>query len=423
MTVMDVLVVGGGGREHALIWGLRRSARVGMIYAAPGNAGTAQIAQNIPISAEDVNGLIQFARSKDVGLVVVGPEAPLALGLVDTMTQAGIRVFGPTQAAAQLETSKAFSKIFMREVGIPTAAYAVFEAYEAALAHVRECGYPVVVKADGLAAGKGVIVCDAVSDAEAALKMILIDRVFSEAGGRVIIEERLTGPEVSVLAFCDGEIAATMPPARDHKRIFDGDEGPNTGGMGAFAPPPDVSPALLEEIRLTVLQPAVDGMAARGMPYVGVLYAGLMLTPDGPRTLEFNCRFGDPETQAIVPLLESDLLDIFEACIDGSLSHINIQWKTGACAAVVAAAPGYPGAYAKGLPITGLDQVRDCNVFHAGTAQDERGRLVTSGGRVLAVSAVGDTLDAALERVYAGIGCIHFEGIQVRRDIGRVRAE
>lgn len=423
MTVLDVLVVGGGGREHALIWALRRSAHVGMIYAAPGNAGTAQIAQNVSINAEDITGLVQFVQSKGVGLVIVGPEAPLSLGLVDVMTQAGIRAFGPTQAAAQLETSKAFSKTFMREVGIPTAAYAVFEAYEPAVTYVRECGHAVVVKADGLAAGKGVVVCDAVSDAEAALKMMLVDRVFSEAGGRVIIEKRLTGPEVSVLAFCDGKTAAVMPPARDHKRIFDGDEGPNTGGMGAFTPPLDVSPALVEEICRTVLQPAVEGMAARGTPYVGVLYAGLILTPDGPRTLEFNCRFGDPETQAILPLLESDLLDIFEACIDGSLSRIKIQWKTGACAAVVAAAPGYPGEYPKGLPITGLDQMEGCTVFHAGTAQTEQGRLVTSGGRVLAVSAAGDTLDAALEHAYAGMAHIHFEGIHYRRDIGRVRAE
>lgn len=422
MARLDVLVVGGGGREHALIWALRRSVRVGTIYAAPGNAGTAQIAQNVAINVEDISGLVQFAQSKAIGLVVVGPEAPLALGLVDVMMRAGVCAFGPTQAAAQLETSKAFSKTFMREAGIPTAAFAAFDAYDPAVAYVRECAHPVVVKADGLAAGKGVIVCEDAADAEAALRLMLVDRAFSEAGGRVVIEERLTGPEVSVLAFCDGATTTLMPPARDHKRIFDGDEGLNTGGMGAFTPPPDVSPALLEEIRRTVLQPAVDGMAARGIPYVGVLYAGLMLTPDGPRTLEFNCRFGDPETQAILPLLESDLLDIFEACVDGDLSGFNIDWKTGACAAVVAAAPGYPGEYARGLPITGLEQVRDCTVFHAGTMRDEMGHLVTSGGRVLAVSAVADTLDSALERAYAGIGCIHFEGIHYRRDIGRSRA-
>jgi phosphoribosylamine---glycine ligase len=411
---VDVLVVGGGGREHAITWKLAQSSRIGQLYVAPGNAGTAQLAQNLAIGAEDIPAVVQAAQDHAVDLVVVGPEAPLAAGLVDALQAVGIPAFGPTQAAAQLEASKAFSKAFMQAHNIPTAAYGEFDRYDDALAYVESVSHPVVVKADGLAAGKGVIVCDDVAQARDALKLMMQDGAFGAAGGKVIVEERLTGLEVSVLAFSDGQNVALMPPTRDHKQVFDNDEGPNTGGMGAFGPVPDVD---LTAFQADVIEPTVRGMAAAGSPYVGVLYAGLMLTPDGLRVLEFNCRFGDPETQVVLPLLESDLLDIMLACVDGRLEQTAIQWQAGAAATVVAASSGYPGAYPKGLSITGLDAVQDAVVFHAGVKLDGEA-CVTSGGRVLTVSATGATLDAALTTAYAQLGHIHFEGMHYRRDIG-----
>lgn len=415
--MQKILLVGGGGREHAIAWALKQANPDREIIAAPGNAGTASIARNHTVAAEDVNGLVALAQAEAVDLVVVGPEVPLALGLVDKLRTVRIPVFGPTQAAAQLEASKAFAKAFMLDCGIPTAAYAAFTTYDAAARYVEEFNRPVVVKADGLAAGKGVIVCDDVAQARAALKEILVNSAFGAAGATVIVEERLTGPELSVLAFSDGKTIQLMPPARDHKRVFDNDEGPNTGGMGAFTP--EVDSALLKQIETTVLQPAVDAMAARGTPYVGVLYAGLMLTPQGPKTLEFNCRFGDPETQAILPLLETDLGEILVACVQGRLHDIDIVWKGQYGATVVAASEGYPGRYPSGLPITLTDAMDDSLVFHAGTALDEHGQLVTAGGRVLAVSATGETLDAALIKAYAGIARVQFDGMHYRRDIGR----
>ncbi len=427
MSGMRVLVVGGGGREHALAWALARSRLVSQIYVAPGNAGTSWDAAenraasiNVGIVAEDITRLVAFAREQAVDLTVIGPEVPLAAGIVDAFLAAGLRVFGPTQAAAQLEASKAFAKSFMREQGIPTAEYAVFEDYDSARDFVRQFSRPVVVKADGLAAGKGVIVCDDVEMADAALRRVMLDHEFGASGHRVIIEERLSGSEVSALAFSDGKTVALMPLARDHKRVNDGDQGANTGGMGAYAPVTDVPDDLTDQVLKQVLQPVIDGMAAHGTPYVGVLYAGLMLTHEGLKVLEYNCRFGDPETQVILPLLDGDLAEILVACIEGRLVDQLPRWRSGACATVVLASPGYPGAYPKGLPISGLSaQADDVVVFHAGTAE-QGGQVVTAGGRVLSVSARGDLLAAALRRAYQQIDQLHFEGMHFRRDIGQL---
>lgn len=416
---MNVLIIGSGGREHAIAAALSRSSRVDALYIAPGNAGTAALGTNVDLDPKDHGALIEFSKQSRIGLVVVGPEAPLADGVVDSLQAAGIRAFGPTKAAAQLESSKAFSKDFMREVGIPTAQHATFSDYVAALRYLETCKHPVVVKADGLAAGKGVIVCDHRDDAAAAVTHLMRDSAFGTAGATVVIEERLTGQELSVLAFCDGKTVVPMPPARDHKRIGDGDRGPNTGGMGAYAPVPDIPKSMVDQIVRRVLQPAVDGMAARGTPFVGVLYAGLMLTPDGVRTLEFNVRFGDPETQAILPLLDSDLLDILEACIDGTLHRDQVRWLDGVCVSIVLAAAGYPADPRRGDPIQLPSQLPESvAIYHAGTALRDH-QVVTAGGRVLAVSAVGPTLDDALQTAYFIVSQVQFEGMQYRRDIGR----
>jgi phosphoribosylamine--glycine ligase len=420
MTELTVLVIGGGGREHALAWSLARSPRAGHLYVAPGNAGTATVAQNVPIRSDDIAGLRRFALNNGIDLTVVGPEGPLAAGIVDDFQAAGLAVFGPRQAAARLESSKVYAKQFMRDHGIPTAAAAAFTEYDAARAYLLGLDRPVVVKAGGLAAGKGVIVCDDVRQADAALRAMLVEGQFGAAADEVLIEERLSGPEVSLLAFCDGRTVVPLVPARDHKRAYDGDLGPNTGGMGAYAPPPELDQALVSEVTRAVLEPVVAGMAAQGTPYQGVLYAGLMLTADGPKVLEFNCRFGDPETQAILPLLESDLAEIMLACVEGRLSADLVRYRPGACATVVMAAPGYPGDYPRGAPISGLAEAEATGavVFHAGTAE-AGGRVVTAGGRVLAVSATGPDLDSAVSRAYEGVAAIEFEGAHYRRDIGR----
>jgi len=420
MNDLSILIVGSGGREHALAWKLAQSPNVGEIFIAPGNAGTAVHGTNLPIGVEEIDRLAVWAEENEIDLTVVGPEVPLALGIVDTFRAAGLPIFGPTQAAAQLEASKAFAKQFMQEMGIPTAVFSTHTDYDKALKalHEMQLSNGVVVKASGLAAGKGVIVCDTQQEAEAALRDIMQERAFGASGDEVIIEERLSGPEVSVLAFCDGATAVPLSPARDHKRAFDGDRGPNTGGMGVYAPPPDVDTALVDEIMRTVINPTVQGMAQRGTPYVGVLYAGIMLTDSGPKALEFNCRFGDPETQVILPLLDGDLAEIMLACIAGTLTPQIVRVKPGAAAAVVMAAPGYPGGYPKGLPITLRDVPEDVLVFHAGTRRVD-GQLVSSGGRVLAVSALGDDLGTAVARAYAGVQAIHFEGAYYRRDIGK----
>lgn len=419
MGELKVLVVGGGGREHALAWKLAQSLLVEKVFVAPGNAGTGMVAQNVAISDSDLDGLLAFTQENGIGLTVVGPEVPLADGIVDKFQAAGLPIFGPTQAAAQMESSKAFAKAFMQEYGIPTAKAAVFTDYEDARDYLAENPGPAVIKASGLAAGKGVIVCDDTAQAESALQEIMLDRAFGRAGDEVLIEERMTGPELSLLVLTDGKTAVPLMPSRDHKRAYDHDAGPNTGGMGAFGPPPDVDQTLVDEIMSTVVLPTIRGMAECGTPYVGVLYAGLMLTADGPKVIEFNCRFGDPETQVVLPMLDGDLAEIMLACVDGRLQPDLVQRHSGACATVVMASPGYPGSYPKGLPISGLEDVpEDVMVFHAGTSLAD-GQVVSSGGRVLTVSARGVDLATAVANAYAGVAKIHFENAHYRTDIGR----
>jgi phosphoribosylamine--glycine ligase / phosphoribosylformylglycinamidine cyclo-ligase len=416
---MKVLLVGSGGREHALAWKLAQSPRLEQLWIAPGNPGTAALGANLSIPAEDAAGLAAFARRQGVDLVVIGPEAPLAAGLADVLRAAGVRVFGPGRTAAEIESSKSFSKHFMARHGIPSARFAVFSDLDAALRHLNEIDYPVVIKASGLAAGKGVVLPATPADAQTCLRRMLVEGEFGAAGREVVIEERLSGPEVSLLAFTDGSIVKAMLPAQDHKRLLDGDAGPNTGGMGAYAPAPVCPPALVEEIVRTVLQPAVDGLRAEGRLFVGVLYAGMMLTKVGPRVLEFNCRFGDPETQALLPLLKSDLLDILISCADGTLDRVDVAWRAGSAACVVLAAEGYPIAPRTGDSIKGVvDLLPETVCFQAGTKLVE-GQLVTGGGRVLAVSGWADTLPLALERAYASVARIRFKGMHFRKDIGR----
>jgi phosphoribosylamine--glycine ligase len=417
---MRVLVIGSGGREHALAWKLARSPKVRQMFIAPGNGGTATVGQNVPIAATDISGLVSFSRQEQIDLTIVGPEVSLVAGLVDAFNAAGLRVFGPTQAAARLEGSKAFAKQFMVEEGIPTAPATIFRDYAAAQAFLRQIVPPVVIKASGLAAGKGVIICPTRQEAEAALRQVMVERAFGDAGDEALVEVCLQGEEVSLLAFCDGRTVVPMLPARDYKRVGDGDEGPNTGGMGGYAPSPYLPPTLVQEIMARVLQPVVDGMRRRGTPYVGVLYAGLMLTDLGPRVLEFNCRFGDPETQSLMPLLESDLVEICLACTEGRLDQIQVHWSSDQAVCVVLASGGYPGDYASGKEITGLEDANRIPsvVFHAGTKQ-QGGRLVTAGGRVLAVTATAPTLSQARTQVYAAAGQIHFEGMHYRKDIAQ----
>jgi len=418
---LRVLIVGSGGREHALAWKIAPSPLLGRLFVAPGNAGTAALAENVPLAADDVPGLTAWSVAHAIDFVIVGPEVALAAGLADALRAAGIAVFGPSQAAAEIESSKAFAKDFMRRHGLPTAAYTTYTDFYAAVGHLLGVDFDhggVVIKASGLAAGKGVIVPDCADDAEAALRDIMLDHAFGAAGDQVVIEERLEGEEVSLLAFSDGVTVRPLLPAQDHKRLGDGDLGPNTGGMGAYAPAPVCPPDLVATLTADILVPAIAGLAAEGRPFVGVLYAGFMLTAAGPKLLEFNCRFGDPETQAILPLLDSDLLEILLACTEGRLAAVDVRWKPGAAACVVLAAPGYPGHYPTGLPITGLSSpFAQAAVFHAGTQADGE-QVVTAGGRVLGVTGWGADLPAALAHAYQAVDHIHFDGQQYRRDIG-----
>lgn len=418
-----VLVVGSGGREHALAWALARSPQVGRVWVAPGNgatrwpAGAGRAAcQAVPLEVGDVEGLVDLARA-GADLTVVGPEAPLEAGLADSLRQAGLRVFAPGRAAARLETSKAFARDFMRRLGIPGPHYGVFEEYHQALAFARNLGGQVAVKADGLAGGKGVVVCSSLEEADLALRRFLLEGQLGRAGRRVVLEERLEGLELSALAFCDGKTVRPLPWARDYKRAGEDDTGPNTGGMGAVAPV-EGPQSLLER----VLEPAVRGMAELGEPYVGFLYAGLMLTAEGPRVLEFNARLGDPEAQVLLPLLEGDLYAILESAVEGRLEQVRPLFR-GCAATVVMASAGYPGPCASGHPIQGIEEAAslpDTLVFQAGTRSGQGG-LETSGGRVLAVTGLGPSLDQALDRAYRGVACIRFEGAFYRRDIGRKR--
>ncbi len=417
---MNILIIGGGGREHALAWKVRQSPHVKTIYCAPGNAGILQIAQPVPVAPDDLRGLAAFARQHDVQLTMVGPEAPLCAGIVNEFQSRGLRVFGPDARGAKLEGSKVFAKEFMRAHGIPTAPFAVFQQLDKALAHVKKKGAPLVVKADGLAAGKGVTVCQTEAEAELAVRDALEKRVFGDAGATILIEDLLQGEEASIVAVTDGKTIRALEPAQDHKRVYDNDTGPNTGGMGAYSPAPIVTPTVLREIDRCVLQPALAGLRKEKIEYHGVLYAGIMIHQGRVQVLEFNVRFGDPETQAVLPRLRSDFVDLCLAVTDGRLQAHELQWDPRPAVCVVLAAGGYPGPYHKHLPISGLAQAAalpDVAVFHAGT-ELRKDQVVTNGGRVLGVTALGSSVSAAIERAYQAVACLHFEHVHFRWDIG-----
>ena len=418
---MNILVIGGGGREHTLAWKLAQSPSATKLYAIPGNPGMAAVAECVSgISIEDNEAVVAFAEEHAIDLAVIGPEVPLTNGIVDAFEAAGILAFGPRKAAAELEGSKAFSKGLMKKYGIPTAKYEVFTDAEAAKDYVRQEGAPIVIKADGLAAGKGVIVAETCDEALAAVADIMEDQEFGAAGNRVVIEEFMEGEEASLLCFTDGETIVPMISSQDHKRAYDGDKGPNTGGMGTYAPAPVMTPAMIEATKETILKPVIAAMKQEGRTYQGCLYAGLMITKDGPKVVEFNARFGDPETQVVLPLLKSDLVDIMVACAkgDGSLKDLDIAWSDGAAVCVVLASGGYPKSYQKGYEITGLDKAEalGCHVFHAGTAERD-GSVVTAGGRVLGVVAEAADVRAAVDKAYQGVNVIDFKDKMFRHDI------
>lgn len=418
---MKILVVGGGGREHALCWKLAQSQDVHKIYCAPGNAGTALVAENINIAADDIANLVLFADHQNVDLTVVGPERPLIMGIVDAFESRGLRIFGPSREPAMLEGSKAFSKEIMSRGGIPTAPFAVFDDPQNARDYLKAQTFPIVVKADGEAAGKGVVVARDYAEADDAIHRFMEERIFGASGDKVVIESCLIGEEISVMAFVDGETVVPMLAVQDHKRALDGDLGPNTGGMGAYAPVPSAPHSVVEEVTRRILQPAVEAVRGTGIPYRGILYAGVMMTEGGIMCLEFNCRFGDPETQVVLPLLTSDLADIFVACVDAELEKVPVTFAHRSALTVVLASGGYPGQYEVGKPITGLEAAEKLDavaVFHAGTKKNDEGQTVTDGGRVLSVTATGELFSEARERCYAGVRRIQFEGMQYRTDIG-----
>lgn len=419
---MNILVIGSGGREHALAWKAAQSPDVEKIYVAPGNAGTAREPklENIAIGVEDIDALLAFATDNDIGLTIVGPEAPLVIGLVDAFNKADLRCFGPTQGAAQLEGSKAFTKDFLARHNIPTGSYGNFTDMDEALSYVREQGAPIVIKADGLAAGKGVIVAMTLDEAESAVRDMLAGNAFGEAGHRVVVEEFLEGEEASFICMVDGKNILPLATSQDHKRVGEGDTGPNTGGMGAYSPAPVVTPEIHQRIMAEVIEPTVAGMAAEGNPYTGFLYAGLMIDASGaPRVIEYNCRFGDPETQPIMMRLQSDLIGLCNAALDGQLDQTTAEWDPRAAMGVVLAAGGYPGSYDKGQVISGLDNAdtEDSKVFHAGTAEKE-GNVVTAGGRVLCATALGNSVSEAQQKAYEQVARINWDGAFYRNDIG-----
>lgn len=421
---MDILVIGGGGREHAIVRKLKESPRTGKLYCAPGNGGIAKDAECVAISAMDIPAVVAFAKEKKIDLVFVAPDDPLAAGMVDALEKEGIAAFGPRANAAVIEASKVFSKDLMKRYGIPTAQYEVFSDPAEAVAWIEKNNrFPIVVKADGLALGKGVLICSDLDAAKDAVKEIMEDKVFGASGSRVVVEEFLTGPEVSVLAFTDGHCVKPMVSSKDHKRALDNDEGLNTGGMGTISPNPYYTDAIAEECMNTIFLPTIEAMKKEGRPFKGCLYFGLMITPDGPKVIEYNARFGDPETQVVLPRLKTDFVDIVMAVVEERLAELPIEWSDEACACVVMASGGYPGHYEKGIPIGGLDengQVDGAVVYHAGTALRD-GKFVTNGGRVLGVTATGETLPEALRKAYEAVGRIHWEGVHFRHDIGVIK--
>ncbi len=418
---MKVLVVGSGGREHAIVWSLKKNANIEKIYCAPGNAGIGLDAECVPIGAMEFDKLVDFAKKENIDFTIIGMDDPLVGGVVDAFEKEGLRVFGPRKNAAIIEGSKAFSKDLMKKYGIPTAKYESFTDYEQAKKYLDSQEMPIVIKADGLALGKGVLICMTREEAEEGLKEIMLDKKFGSAGNAVVIEEFLQGPEVSVLSFCDGKTVVPMVSAQDHKRALDGDKGLNTGGMGTFSPSVFYTEEMNEECMKTIFQPTVDAMAKEGRPFVGILYFGLMLTKDGMKVIEYNARFGDPETQVVLPRLKTDLLEIMEACVDGKLADMNIEWYDNAAVCVVLASGGYPVEYEKGFEIKGLEEIKKYNnivVFHAGTAEKD-GKLVTNGGRVLGITGIGDNINEAIKTAYEGVEIVDFDKKHFRTDIGR----
>ncbi len=416
---MKILVVGGGGREHTLVCKIAQSPLVKNIYCAPGNAGISQVAECVPIKDTNIDELLKFADKNQIDLTVVGPEVPLALGIVDTFQSQGLNIFGPSKRAAEIESSKIFAKYLMEKYRIPTAAYKKFDQYDEAKKYLESVPIPIVIKADGLAAGKGAIVCITREEAEESLQKMMVQRIFGSAGKKVIIEEYLRGQEASVLAFTDGEKILPLVPAQDHKPIFDGDKGPNTGGMGAYGPAVLIDDEMLKTVQRKILEPAVKGMALEDRPYRGVLYAGLMITRQGPKVIEFNCRFGDPETQAILPLVNSDIVPILLGCSNGKIKKMTLEANNKFAVCVIMASGGYPGKYERGKEIIGLEREfgHDVIVFHAGT-KFMTGKVVTNGGRVLGVTALGDDIGDAINRAYRAVGKIAFDGAYYRKDIG-----
>ncbi len=417
---MKILVVGSGGREHAILWKLKQSPSVTELFCAPGNGGISEIAECVPINAMDIDGMVKFSVEKSIDMVVVAPDDPLAAGMVDALENAGIRAFGPRKNAAIIEASKVFAKNLMKKYNIPTAAYETFSDSKSAIEYVKTAKLPLVVKADGLALGKGVIICNTREEALRAVSMIMEEKKFGDAGQKIVVEEFMTGPEVSVLAFTDGKTIVPMVSSQDHKRAYDNDQGLNTGGMGAFSPSRFYTEELQEECMRTIFIPTVKAMNLEGRPFKGVLYFGLMLTSDGPKVLEYNSRFGDPEAQVVLPRLETDLVEIFDAVIDEKLDTINISWKQDCAVCVIMASGGYPESYTKGYEITGLETVKnqgDIILFHAGTKK-ENDKFYTNGGRVLGITAVGENIEAAREKAYNAVSAIHFENVHYRKDIG-----
>jgi phosphoribosylamine---glycine ligase len=416
---MNILVIGSGGREHALCWKIAQSPLVAQIYCAPGNAGTAMHARNVEIAANDIEGLVHFAKAQHIDLVVVGPEEPLVHGIVDRMTESDIMAFGPTRAAARLEGSKAFTKYILEKYNIPTAKTKTFTDFKEAQAYAASIETPLVLKADGLAAGKGVLICETRKDVEDGLRKLMVDKVFGAAGDQILVEEFLKGEEATILALTDGEAVVPMVTSQDHKRVFDNDQGPNTGGMGAYSPAPVVTPALNEQIIETIIKPTIHAMAKEGAPYQGVLYAGLMIHRGKAKVLEFNTRLGDPEAQAVLIRMKSDIVPLLLASVRGTMAKRSIEWDERPAVCVVMASGGYPGSYKKNVPIRGLDEVRedDAFVFHAGTRPLDED-IVTSGGRVLGVTALGSDIPDAIAKAYAAVSRIHFNDMHFRHDIG-----